>query len=96
MLAFKGLKDRNISHEEYHNTFDLSYYTMDTITEIKAGVQGMNLDPITALLFEQNWLRKRQGKPSSMSAEQYEEITERLLRIDNSLEELGNKTFSLS
>lgn len=97
-LAFKELKQGNISNDEYYNAFDLSYEndTMDIITEIKEGVQGMNLDPVTALLFEQNWLRKRQGKPSSMSTEQYEEITERLLRIDNSLEELGNKTFSLS
>jgi hypothetical protein len=68
---------------------------MDDTIEIKEGIQGMNLDPVTRLLFEQTWLRKKQARPADMSDEQYEGVTERLLRIDNELEELGNKTFKL-
>lgn len=71
---------------------------MDTITEIKEGVQGMNLDPITALLFEQGWLQTQECKLSGRGLrfeQEWEKVKRRLEEIRWQIEELGNKTFKL-
>lgn len=80
---------------------------MDTITEIKEGVQGMNLDPVTALLFEQSWLLRQLESGKTLLRCTWQEgimqvlletkgrQEDRLLIINQQIEELGNKTFTL-
>lgn len=74
---------------------------MDNIIEIKEGAQGMNLDPITALLFEQQWLHHEHHKilkdrsHGTPDAGRLQKIEGRLAEIGRQIEELGNKTFML-
>lgn len=80
---------------------------MDTIIEIKEGVQGMNLDPVTALLFEQSWLQRLLKRVQHTldlahhdlseveAVKEQEQLVRKLADVDRRIEDLGNKTFNL-